>query len=103
MSGGTPENESSQAPELPTDGQHMATIGHEGRFWDVYLEFEDDPRRPESFRGLLCFFPADANEGEEPVRTTTIIIEPSYEEAVARARAFEDHQLVGLLRSSLPG
>lgn len=90
-------------PETPSEGQHLATVGHDGRFWDVYLEFDDDPRRPETFRGVLCFFPADANEGEEPVRTTAIIIEPSYEEAVARARAFEDHQLVGLLRSCLPG
>jgi hypothetical protein len=80
----------------------MASISHEGRFWDVYLEFEDDPRRPDSHRGLLCFSPADANEGELPRRTTVIIIESSYEEAIRRARSFEDHQLVSLLRSVLP-
>lgn len=103
MSPATSRSESADTPEPPSEGQHLATIGHEGRFWDVYLEFDDDPRRPETFRGLLCFSPADANEGEEPVRTATIIIEPSFEEAMAKARDFEDHQLVGLLRSCLPG
>ena len=48
----------------------MATISHEGRFWDVYLEFEDDPRRPDTFRALLCYFPGDPGNDEEAVRTT---------------------------------
>lgn len=87
----------------PSQGVHLTTISHEGRFWDVYVEFEDDPRRPESYRALLCFSPADRNEGEEPARTGCIIIESSYEEALARARDLEDHQLSGLLRSALPG
>ena len=89
-------------PPPPSNGQHLATISHNGRFWEVYLEFSDDPRRPSSYRGLLCFSPAD-NKGEEPaLRTTAIIIEESYEEAVRKARAFEEHQLQGLLRSVLP-
>ena len=89
-------------PTPPSNGQHLATISHDGRFWEVYLEFSDDPRRPSSYRGLLCFSPTD-NEGEEAARrTTTIIIEDSYEEAVRKARAFGDHQLQGLLRSLLP-
>ena len=89
-------------PPPPSNGQHLATISHDGRFWEVYLEFSDDPRRPSSYRGLLCFSLAH-NEGEEAARrTTTIIIEDSYEEAVRKARAFEDHQLQGLLRSLLP-
>ncbi len=89
-------------PPPPSNGQHLATISHDGRFWEVYLEFSDDPRRPSSYRGLLCFSLVD-NEGEEAARrTTTIIIEDSYEEAVRKARAFEDHQLQGLLRSLLP-
>jgi len=87
----------------PSEGQHLATVSHEGRFWDVYLEFDDDPRRPDSYRGVLCFSPSDLNEGESPVRTTSIIIEPSYEEALQKARGLEDHHLVGLLRSCLPG
>lgn len=90
-------------PPVPSDGQHMATVSHDGRFWDVYLEFTGEEDAPETFRGLLCFFPADANEGEEAVRTAPIIIEPSYEEALARARSFEEHHLTGLLRSCLPG
>ena len=50
----------------------------------------------------MCFSPAD-NEGDEPaLRTTAILIEDSYEEAVRKARAFEEHQLQGLLRSVLP-
>ena len=43
------------------------------------------------------------NEGEDTVkRTATIIIEDSYEAAINKARAFENHQLQGLLRSVLP-
>ena len=83
-------------------GQHLATISHEGRFWDVYLEFDDDPRWPETYRARLCFAAADMDEGEEPARTTTVIIEESYEEACRKARAFEEFQLQGFLRSTLP-
>lgn len=87
----------------PSSGHHLATLSHEGRFWDVYVEFDDDPRRTDSFGACLCFSPADGEEGTaSPVRTTTILIEPSYEEVLYRARAFEDHQLVALLRSCLP-
>lgn len=86
----------------PSDGTHLATISHQGRFWDVYVEFVDDPRAQDTCRALLCFSPADQNQGEQALRTTTILVEPSYAEALARARAFEDHQLIGLLRSCLP-
>jgi hypothetical protein len=94
--------DSSSTPDVPSHGQHLATVSHDGRFWDVYLEFEDDPRRPNSYRGLLAYSPADRNEGEETLRTTSVIIEPSYEEAVRKARKLEDHQLVAFLRSLLP-
>ena len=80
----------------------MATISHGGRFWDVYVEFADETPDAYTARGALCFFPADANEGEEAVRTAEILIENSREEALARARTFEEHQLTGLLRSCLP-
>lgn len=83
-------------------GHHLATISHVGRFWDVYLEFEEDPRRPESFRARLCFFAGDPAEGEEPACTATIIIEDSFEEAMRKARGLEERQLQGLLRSALP-
>ena len=96
-----PSPQPQEAPP-PSDGPHVATISHGGRFWDVYVEFDDDPRHPETYRALLCFSPSDLNEGESPFRTAAIIIEPSYEEALAKARAFEDHQLAGLLRSCLP-
>ncbi len=89
-------------PPPPSTGQHLATISHDGRFWEVYLEFSDDPRRPSSYRGLLCFSPADTEGEEAALRTTTLIIEDVYEEAVRKARAFEEHQLQGLLRSVLP-
>jgi len=88
--------------ESPSHGQHLATVSHDGRFWDVYLEFEDDPRRPDSYRALLAYSPADRNEGEETLRTIAVIIEPSYEEAIRRARQLDDHQLVAFLRSLLP-
>ena len=98
------QNRSDSEPDRspPSQGQHLTTISHDGRFWDVYLEFDDDPRRPDSFRALLCFSAADREDEEEPVRTATIIIEDSYEEAVAKARHFQDQQLSALLRSALP-
>ena len=97
-------NASAKTPSAPppSEGQHLATISHEGRFWEVYLEFEDDPRRPEPFRALLCYFPGDPGDGEEAVRTTVIIIEDSCEEAMLKARSLEDVQLQALLRSALP-
>lgn len=90
------------SPPPPSSGHHLATISHEGRFWDVYLEFEDDPRRPTSFRALLCFFPGDPGDEEEASRTTVIIIENSYEDAMLKARGLDERQLQGLLRSVLP-
>jgi hypothetical protein len=88
--------------DIPSDGQHLASISHAGRFWDVYLEFDEDPRRRESHRARLAFSPADRAEGETTKRTIAVIIEPSYEEAVRRARALDDHQLASFLRSLLP-
>ena len=90
------------SPPPPSSGHHLATISYEGRFWDVYLEFEDDPREPTSFRALLCFFPGDPGDNEEAARTTTIIIEDSFEAAMLKARGLDDRQLQGLLRSALP-
>lgn len=92
----TPDN------EPPSHGQHLATISHASRFWDVYLEFEDDVGRTQSHRALLAYSPADRNEGEDILRTIAIIVEPSYEEAVYRARQLEEHQLQAFLRSLLP-
>lgn len=99
MSGAQPRPET---PQPPSDGQHLTTISHDGRFWEVYLEFVDDPRHPDTHRARLCFFPADANEGETAFRTANLIVEHSYEEAMAKARSFEDRQLANLLRSCLP-
>jgi len=86
----------------PSDGPHLATISHRGHFWDVYIEIVDDPRRTDSVKGRLCFSPADDAALGGPVRTAPILIEPSYQEVIHRARSFEEHQLVGLLRSALP-
>ncbi len=94
-------NESSNAAPLPS-GEHLATISHDGRFWEVYLEFQDDPQVPTSYRALLCFSPAESAAAGSAWRTTTILIEASYEEVVSKARAFEDFQLQSLLRSVLP-
>lgn len=96
----TSANESN--PPSLSKGQHLATISHEGRFWEVHLEFQDDPRVPTSFRGLLCFSPADGTGADSALRTTTILIEDSYETVVNKARAFEEFQLQSLLRSVLP-
>ena len=90
------------SPPPPSSGLHLATISHEGRFWDIFLEFEEDPRRPSSFRALLCFFPGDPGDQEGASRTAVIIIEDSYEEAIMKARELDERQLQGLLRSVLP-
>ena len=94
-------NESSSAAPLPS-GEHLATISHDGSFWEVYLEFQHDPQVPKSCRGVLCFSPAASTGAGAAWRTTTILIEASYEAVVSKARAFEDFQLQSLLRSVLP-
>ena len=81
---------------------HLATIAHEGVIWDAYLDFEEDPRHPPTCRARLRFEPPTGAEGLAATRTTVLIIEDSYEEAAARARTFDDRQLQGLLRSTLP-
>ncbi|MCH2470903.1 MAG: hypothetical protein MK486_12935 [Gemmatimonadetes bacterium] len=94
-----------QHPSAPgsVPGLHVATIAHRRRIWDAYLEFDDDPHRPDLYRARLRFDAADASDFVgKPVRTTVIVIEQSYEEAVAKARSFDDRQLQGLLRSALP-
>ena len=84
-------------------GVHVGTIVHEGLFWDAYLEFADDKRRPLSFRGRIRFDrPAGPDRAGESTQTTVIIIEESYEEAVAKARSMDNRQLAALLRSTLP-
>lgn len=84
-------------------GLHVATIAHGGLIWDAYLEFaDDDPRRPRSFRGRLRFERAGPDGTGVTTETAVIIIEDSYEEAVAKARRMDDRQLEALLRSALP-
>ena len=94
-------NESSSPAPL-SDGQHLTTISYDGHFWDVYLEFQDAPRIPMSYRGLLCFSPSTGADGESALRTAAILIEDSSETVESKARAFEDFQLQSLLRSLLP-
>ena len=83
-------------------GMHITSLAHGGRIWEAFLEFDGDPHRPEVYRGRIRFEPANPAEGEAPTRTTVLIIEDSYEAAVAKARGFDDRQLSGLLRSCLP-
>jgi hypothetical protein len=86
----------------PAPGIHVATIAHDGRLWDAYLDFADDVHQPTSFRARLRFEPPAGDDTLPSAQTTVIIIEDSYEEAVARARSFDDRQLESLLRSALP-
>jgi hypothetical protein len=88
--------------ENPAPGVHIATIAHDGLLWDVYLDIESDPLRPASFRARMRFEPPPGAEGVVATQTTVIIIEESYEDAVAKAHRFDDRQLKGLLRSTLP-
>lgn len=83
-------------------GVHVATIAHDGLLWDTYLEFDDDPRRPLSFRGRLRFSVAGGDGSARSAQTTVIIIEDSYEEALAKARRMDERALESLLRSALP-
>jgi len=104
--GAPAENPEPHAPRMPvgppSDGPHLATVSHLGHFWDVYIEIVDDPTRTDSVKGRLCFSSADDSSLTGPVRTAPIIIEASYQEVIHKARAFEEHHLVGLLRSTLP-
>lgn len=85
----------------PRNSHHLATISFDGRFWDAYLELEDDPAPDAPVRGRIAFSAADEGDAE-PVRTTTIFLESSPQEVLSRARDFKTHQLVALLRSSIP-
>lgn len=80
-------------------GIHLATLAHGGRIWDAYLETDDQAPSRDMVRARLRF---SAPEADQFYRTTAIIIEPSWEEAAARARALDERQLQGLLRSVLP-
>lgn len=80
--------------------QHLATISHEGRFWDVYVEL--DEQRTSPARGRLRFTAADQGRADSSVRTGYIFIEASPEAVYGRAREFNTYQLTALLRSCLP-
>jgi len=80
-------------------GLHLATIAHGRQLWDAYVELDDDPQRPDSYRARLRF---DSPEVAGSFRTAVIFIEPSYEEVVSRARGLDPRQMEGLLRSVLP-
>ncbi len=89
------------AGEHASRGQHLATITHDGRFWDAYLELEE-VTLPESHRGRLAFSPIDQGPEEAVLRTSTVIIEPSREAALRSADRLDTYHLVALLRSLLP-
>ena len=83
----------------PSQDLHLTTFAHEGRFWDVHVEFVEDPRHPDSCRARLRFVPTDQADEAEPARTAVIIIEPTCEEAMRTAKAFGRHHLAAMLRS----
>lgn len=81
-------------------GIHLASLAHAGRLWDAYLEADEQVAARDMVRARLRF---SSPEADQFYRTAVIIIEPSWEEAAARARALDERQLQGLLRSVLPG
>ena len=89
-------------PSNPRHGVHVATIAHQGSIWDVYLDLEGHVHPATAHRASLRFEPPTGSEEQRSAATTVLIIEDSYEEAVAKARSFDDRQLQGLLRSALP-
>lgn len=97
MSAGKPDPASESTP-----GLHVATIAHEGLLWDAYLAFDDDQLLPRSCRARLRFNQAGGEGDPTVTQTAVIIIEESYEEAVAKVRQFDGRQLKALLRSTLP-
>ncbi len=82
-------------------GMHITTFTHEGRFWDVHLEFVEEVQDPDSCRARLCYIPTDQADHEDPVRTAVIIIEPTRDEALHAAGALDRHHLAALLRSAI--
>lgn len=92
----------SHSTDNTAGGVHIASIAHDGRLWTVFAEFQDDARRPESYRACLRFDPADGVGADDSVRTAVILIEPTFEAAVNKARGFDERQLASLLRSILP-
>lgn len=91
----------SRTPQ-PSGHVHVATIAHAGRIWETWLEFEDDPRRPTSHRARFRFEPPSGDDAVKSAFTTYLIVEESYDAAVAKARSFDDRVLQGMLRSTLP-
>lgn len=85
----------------PRNSHHLATISHDGRFWDAYLELEEPHGRNEPVRGRIAFSAAGEPEGGA-VRTATIFLESTAQAVVDRARDFKTHQLLALLRSCTP-
>jgi hypothetical protein len=83
----------------PRNSHHLATISHDGLFWDAYLDIEEPQDHP--VRGRISFSAA-GDPGLEPVRTATIFLEDTPQAVLARAREFKTHQLVALLRSCAP-
>ncbi len=84
------------------DMPHLATVSHAERFWDVYVEFQDNTAYPSTCRAALLFSPADGGaSGQGPVRTAVILVEDSNDAIVRRAQTFGEHQLAALLRSVL--
>jgi len=96
-SGAPSEHDSADAPA--DGGVHLATLTHEGRFWDAFVEFVDAPARTDAHLARLCFVPADA-QGRAPARTAVIIIEPSEDAVLDHARSLAQHQMVAMLRSA---
>jgi hypothetical protein len=90
---------------VPAHGMHLATLAHDGKFWDVYLELEE-PEPPDRFvRGRFRFSaPGGGPEpgGAEEVRTAFIFLDDTADAVSARARSLHSEQVMGLLRSCLP-
>lgn len=80
---------------------HLATVSHDGRFWDAYLELDEGPMQGSPQRGRIAFSAAGEPESGA-VRTAPIFIEPTAQDVLARARDLKTHQLVALLRSAIP-
>ena len=84
---------------LDTDGHGWRVRGLAVR---VALLFSAAAHVSLAWAGLRLAMAMSGDSGEQPVRTANIIVESTYDDVVRKARRFEEHELLGLLRSVLP-
>ena len=84
-------------------GTQIASVALRGVLWDVHLEMEDDPHRPDTCRARLRFAAGSSESGGAGPKTAFIIIEDSQDAVLSTACGLDEGTLVAMLRSALDG